>query len=163
MYFFGALALFLAGNTCVVSREAPLLSVMVTANGQDVPMELFRGQSPLQAAVTFVDKHSLGVSVDSTTKEPSEMVIQLAEVLLAQLTSQQEQKKEEIQKKPIASFPIMIDNGQQLRFDHYEGGDLALEAQAFCESGLSNVDLGQCVASVVNGANQIMAEVRRAA
>jgi hypothetical protein len=158
MKFFGALAALFLGGGHVASQSSPLLTVMVTANGQDVPMDLNRGESPLAAAVRFVNQHNLGVSVDPQTREPSQMTIQLAEVLLAQLTTKQEQNQRETEKKPIASFPVMAEGGQQLRFDHYEGGDIALEAQAFCQSALPDVDLGPCVASIVNGANQVMAE-----
>ena len=142
-----------------MSQQSPLLTVMVTANGKEVPMDLNRGESPLAAAVRFITQHNLGVSVDPKTREPSQMAIQLAEVLLAQLTTKQEQQtRQETTKKPIASFPVMADNGQQLRFDHFEGCDIALEAQSFCQAALPSADLGQCVASIVNGANQIMAE-----
>lgn len=158
MKFFGPLALFLAGYTSVVAQTAPILTIMVTANGRDVPMELNRGESPLQAAVRFVESHNLGISIDPASREPSDMTIQLAEVLLAQLTTQQEKQKTEM-KKAIASFPVTRpSDGAQLRFDHYEEADMALEAQEFCQAGLPAVDLGQCVAAIVNGANQIMQE-----
>mmetsp|Transcript_10554 Transcript_10554/g.19119 ORF Transcript_10554/g.19119 Transcript_10554/m.19119 type:complete len:391 (+) Transcript_10554:62-1234(+) len=145
------------------SAQEVLVRVSVSADGVDQVMTLFRGESPLQAAARFVQEAGLGVAVDPTGNA-TPMTVQLAEVLLQRLNQKQQedaQRQQQQAQAPLASFPVVRDDGVEATFEHYEGQDMALEAQAFCQGNIAQMELGACVGQIVNGAQQVMQQRQR--
>ncbi|GMH48027.1 hypothetical protein TL16_g00198 [Triparma laevis f. inornata] len=157
---FSALLLLLALLAFAHAQDV-LVRVSVSADGTDQTMTLFRGESPLQAAARFVQEAGLGVAVDPTGNA-TPMTVQLAEVLLQRLNEKQ-QADALAQAQPIASFPVVRDDGVTATFEHYENQEMALEAQAFCQGNFANLELGACVGQIVNGAQQVMQQRQREA
>ena len=155
--FFSALLLAVVG---VAMGQDAMLTVSVSANGQDLALTLFRGESPLQAAYRFVQEHpSLGAAVEPGTDQATPMTIQLAEILFQRLQEQEAQKAQP--PELMASFPVVRGDGETVNFEHYKGKDMALEAQEFCQVNIPALELGQCVGQLLNGAQQVMLQRER--
>mmetsp|Transcript_11250 Transcript_11250/g.22412 ORF Transcript_11250/g.22412 Transcript_11250/m.22412 type:complete len:400 (-) Transcript_11250:111-1310(-) len=154
------LLLALAAMVVAVVGQDVMLSVSVSANGEDLSMTLLRGESPLQAAYRFVQEHpALGAAVEPGTDQATPMTIQLAEILLQRLQEQETQKAQP--PELMASFPVVRDDGAAVNFEHYKGNDVALEAQEFCQVNIPALELGQCVGQLLNGAQQVMLQRER--
>jgi hypothetical protein len=159
MKFALSLATFLATTHSTLAQTV-LLSVPLNLDGREVSMDLWDvDESVYQSAARTIEGYGLGAVVEGDQYSP--LAQQLAQIMQAQIDAENAARAPK-SPDPIASFSVQGDDGQQYQFSHFEGNDVNIEAQQFCQQVFPSIGLQECANQLIAGADQVLRQTRRA-